>query len=89
MCTSFHLGIRMGPSSTKTLDNLLAQDFSIRGPFVVKKDDGEIVEVYRRVGEEDSEYYRLSNLKEYNLYMNNLAHKLKRQLDESRTTTNA
>ena len=83
MGSSFHLGIRMGPSGAQTLDDLLTQDFSISGPFVVKRDDEKIVEVYRRIGEEDSKYYRLSNLNEYDLYMNNLAHRLKVQLLES------
>ena len=83
MGSSFHLGIRMGPSGAQTLDELLTQDFSISGPFIVKKDDGEIVEVYRRIGGEDSKYYKLSNLKEYDTYMINLARRLKVQLRES------
>ena len=67
-----------------TLAELVLKGFFKFGSQLATKrdDDGKVIEVYQRV--KDKEFYQLSSVDIYNTYFNNLASKLKKQLDETK-----
>lgn len=71
-----------------TLTDLVKIGFERLGPFATKRDDeGKVIEAYQKVKGE--EYYQLSSVAAYDQYFNDIASKLKKQLDASKTGTSA